>query len=503
MSFMLQICVYFALIFSFQISTSFANEQDGQIIARLLSRLSQSAPQLSINKSKTNAANLSLSKDLNQFKFQSSFDLNRTQTQPAPTSPFVAQESEVNQLSVTGGKLWQNGLNTNITYSVQDSFTDFSGRTDFSFINPNLQLELSTGLYQDLIGKRYAHQVKNIQSQSEYNHLQDRIYRKGVLVQALLTFASILETQEEIILQKNLCQKTQIQYKKLTQKQRRGSVSKREFLQSLKEFNNCRATIANLEKLFIENKSEFEASYFIGLAPFMLINSSKLFKEIEQLYQQLAGAGADKDNSSQKANINLDVSQQDDVRLLALQLKALGEKQAQLNAQTRSNLNLKLKVGSTGAETSFADASSDMLSLEYPYIYAGVSVDLPLKNRNSEADAAANRYQIRAAQEQQQLTYRQKANRLQSLIQTLKKDFQIYERYQETVKISKQILTEANKDYTNGRIDYNSYTEFTKSLIQDQKVLSSHRIKVIIRAIEYLDFFQFFDAYVGSQEQGA
>lgn len=472
-------------------SQAHASVDSGLTIARLLTRLSQSAPQLAINRSKTQASNLLLGKGLNQFKFQSTLDLNRTQTTPAPTSPFVADEREVNEFSISGSKLWENGLNTNLTYTLQDSFTEFSGRSDFAFLNPNLQLELSTGVYQDLIGKRYQHQVKNIESQGMFNQLQDRIYRKSVLVQALLEFANILERQEELILQKSLCQKTQVQFNKLNQKRRRGSASLREFLQSSKEYNNCRALIENLEKLLIDSKSEFEASYFVGLAPFMLIDSGKLFQEIEKLYQTLATPTDSKTNT-------IDVSKQDDVRLAALQLKALGEKQAQLNAETKSNLNLKLQVGSTAADLSFAEASGDMLSFEYPFIYAGVTLDLPFKNRNSEADAAANMFQIRAAQEQQQLTTRQKENRLQSLIKTLEKDFQIYLRYQDSVKISKQILAEANKDYTNGRIDYNSYTEFNKSLIQDQKVLSSHRIRVIIRAIEYLDFFQFFDAYVGA-----
>lgn len=459
---------------------------EGNIIAKLLERLSDSSPQLSINSKKTKAQNLTLGKSLNQLKYTSSFDINRSQSQPAPTSPFVADEREENVFSLNGSKLWPNGLRANLIYSVRDSNIEFGNR-NFAFLSPTLELQLNSRLFQDVLGKRYEHMVKNVESQNSYNNLQDRIFRKGVLVKALLEFASILENKEELSLQKSLCQKTKIQFNKLSQKRKRFSASKREYLQSRKEYNNCRALIQNLEKLVIESKSDFEANYFVGLDPFLLVNSDQLFKEVQTLYQGL---------NSNTGN-GVDVNKQDDVKLLALQLAALGEKQSELDAMTKSDLNVEFRVGSTGADISFPDASSDVFGLEYPFIFAGISLDLPLKNRNSSADAAANMYQIKAAQEQKKLTVHQKENRIKTLFETLQKDFEIYKRYSESVSIGKQILSEANKDYTNGRIDYNSYTEFNKSLIQDQKVLSSHRIRVIIRAIEFLDFFQFFDAYVG------
>lgn len=468
-------------------STPSIASDEGLVISKLLERLSQASPQLSINQKKTTALNVLLSKNLNQFEYTGAFDISRTQNQPAPTSPFVPAESEVNQFSISGSKLWQNGLRANLSYSLQDSFTDFATRSDFAFLSPNLQLQVDTNLFQDLLGKRYRHQVQNIKSQNSFNNLQDQIYRKGVLVQALLAYANILEKQEELKLQRELCKKTKIQNMKLRQKRKRLSASRREFLQSQKEFNNCQALIQNLEKLVIENKRDFEANYFVGLDPFLFVDSDKLFQEVQQLYNSL--------ESKQQQAYNIE--DQDDVKLASLRLSALGEKQSELDAQTRSDLNLQLRVGSTSADNSLADANSDVLGFEYPFIYAGVSLALPLENRNSSKNAAANMYEIKAAQEQKKLTIQQKQSRLNTLIETLKKDFSIYERYSTSVSIGKQILSEANKDYSNGRIDYNSYTEFNKSLIQDQKVLSSHRIRVIIRAIEFLDFYRFFDAYVG------
>ena len=130
------------------------------------------------------------------------------------------------------------------------------------------QLQLDTNIFQDLLGKRYHHQVQNIKSQNSFNNLQDQIYRKGVLVQALLAYANILEKQEELKLQRELCKKTKIQNMKLRQKRKRLSASRREFLQSQKELNNCQALIQNLEKLVIEKKRDFEANYSVGLDPF-------------------------------------------------------------------------------------------------------------------------------------------------------------------------------------------------------------------------------------------
>jgi hypothetical protein len=472
------------------VSHELAASDQGMVISRLLEKLSQSSPQLSINQKRTSAQNVLLSKGLNQFEYTGAFDIARTQNQPAPTSPFVPTESETNELTISGSKLWQNGLRANLSYTVQDQFTEFAARQNFSFISPSLQLQFDSKLFQDIFGKRYQHQVKNIKSQNSYNNLQDQIFRKGVLVQALLSYANILEKQEELKLQRELCKKTKIQNMKLRQKRKRLSASRREFLQSQKEFNNCQAIIQNLEKQVFESKTDFEANYFVQLEPFLFVNSDKLFQEVQQLYSSL---DAQKDSQ-------YDFEKQDDVQLLSLRLSALGEKQSELEAQTKSDLNLQVRVGSTSADNSYADASSDVFGFEYPFVYAGVSLALPLKNRNSSKDAAANMYEIRAAQEQKKLTINQKMSRLSTLIDTLKKDFLIYERYSSSVDIGKQIIFEANKDYSNGRISYNTYTDFNKSLIQDQKVLSSHRIRVIIRAIEFLDFYRFFDAYVGGNK---
>ena len=76
------------------------------------------------------------------------------------------------------------------------------------------------------------------------------------------------------------------------------------------------------------------------------------------------------------------------------------------------------------------------------------------------------------------------------------KDFDIYEKYKKTVSLSRAVIKEGRRDFANGRLDFNSLTEFNKSLIQDQKTLSTHRISLIVRVVEYLDFYQFFDHYL-------
>ena len=134
--------------------------------------------------------------------------------------------------------------------------------------------------------------------------------------------------------------------------------------------------------------------------------------------------------------------------------------------------------------------------MENPFVFVGLRMDLPLRDRDARAQAGANKYRIQALKKQKELSIHEKKNRFDTLRETLKRDLSIYEKYQQTINHSREVIKEANKDFENGRIDFNTLTEFNKGLIQDQKNLSSHRIQVIVRIVEYLDFFQFFDTYL-------
>ena len=134
--------------------------------------------------------------------------------------------------------------------------------------------------------------------------------------------------------------------------------------------------------------------------------------------------------------------------------------------------------------------------MENPFVFVGLKIDLPLRNRDAKAQAGANSYRIKALNKQIELSHAERENRFETLKETLKRDLEVYKKYQKTISYSREVIKEANKDFENGRIDFNTLSEFNKGLIQDQKNFSSHRIQVIIRIIEYLDFFQFFDTYL-------
>ena len=117
-------------------------------------------------------------------------------------------------------------------------------------------------------------------------------------------------------------------------------------------------------------------------------------------------------------------------------------------------------------------------------------------HRTAVAKAGANRYQLKANRLQKTQLEHQKQYRFKTLEKTLAKDFEIYEKYKKTVNLSKNIIKEGRKDFVNGRLDFNSLTELNKSLLVEQRTLSSHRTSLIVRVVEYLDFYQFFDNYL-------
>lgn len=458
------------------------------VVLNLLSELTKKSSQMKIRHFQFQGQQTLIQKRGLIYQPNYFLESNYSFQEPAPTSPFVANESTRMNYSLGASKLWKNGLKTQATYTLQDSETEFSSGTTFNFLNPTLEMSLETSLLRDFLGKKNSYYLDQIKEDQKIINFENRIEKKKILVGALLDFANLLEIKEELKLQKNLCQKTQSQFKKIAQKKTRGSVSTRLYLQSLKEYNNCRATIESIDKSFIERKDLFQANYNVSFDEYVAINSEKLYLEIIALYRQF---------NSQSNSINLD--DQDDIKLVKMKLNSLKLKGLELSALQKANLNVQLKVGSSAAEDSFSDASSDMFSTEYPYVYAGLRLDLPLENRESAADAAANRYQLRATEFQKDLIIKQKEFRIQSLKKTMEKDLEIYDRYSETVNLADSVLKEAAKDYANGRIDYNDYSEFNKGLIQDQKKLSSHRIQVIVRIIEYLDYFSFFNSFTGER----
>ncbi|MBC98938.1 MAG: hypothetical protein CME63_14435 [Halobacteriovoraceae bacterium] len=402
-----------------------------------------------------------------------------------PTSPFTPSNTKVKEYELGVSKLWSAGIQSDLSYLYQDSATIFPARANFVYQAPTLQLTLTTSIFQDLVNHRYRHLMKNQRLSKKAGELNTKIDKKAVIVQSLLDFSALLEQSQSLSLQKDICKQTRTQASHLERKRKRRSVSEREYLLGMKELTNCLATIDNLDKNLTEAKENFEATYNLSFDEFKGVDTDELFKEAEKLYL----------SSHAKAQ-DVDLKNQDEIKSLEIQIDALESKQAQLDAETKTNLALEVRSGLSGIGNSFSDANSDVTEMDYPFVYFGLRLDLPLKDRTALAQAGANRYQIKANRYQKDQLEKQKYFRFKTLEKTLAKDFDIYEKYKKTVSLSRAVIKEGRRDFANGRLDFNSLTEFNKSLIQDQKTLSTHRISLIVRVVEYLDFYQFFDHYL-------
>ena len=155
-----------------------------------------------------------------------------------------------------------------------------------------------------------------------------------------------------------------------------------------------------------------------------------------------------------------------------------------------------MRTGLAGVGDDLSEANESLNKNDYPYVYIGMTLNLPIENRTAAAQAIANKYQLKAIQLQKKQVESQKNSRFETLKKTLETNFSIYKRYMKTVNLSQSVVNEGQRDFVNGRIDFNDLTELKKSLIQDQRTLSSFRLELIVRVVEYLDFYHYFDKFL-------
>lgn len=473
------------LIFGLFLFLKNSSASDVGVIHKLLTRLNENSNTLKVVDSINLADQLTLDTELFVFEPTAFVRGSFSNQDIVPTSPFTPSNTEVMEYEMGMSKLWQSGVKSDLSYLYQDSATFFPARSNFLYKAPTLQLSLTTSIFKDLIYNRYDHLREGQKLSKSVVDLNSKIEKKALLVQALLNFSNLLEQSQTLELQKVICRETKTQAQHLKEKRSRKSVSQREFLQGQKELTNCLATIDNLEKNITEAKQNFEATYNVSYDEFSGVSTDALFKEAEKLYLR---------NHSKAKNVSLE--NQDEIKSLKLQIEALEAKQSQLDAEAKTNLALEVRSGLSGIGNNFSDSNKDLTEMDYPFVYLGLKLDLPLKDRTAKAMASANTYKIMANKLQKNQVEKEKTYRFQTLEKTLAKDFEIYEKYKKTVELSKGIIKEGRRDFVNGRLDFNSLTELNKSLLLDQRTLSSHRTALIVRVVEFLDFYQFFDNYL-------
>jgi predicted transport protein len=460
-------------------------QANSNVIHQLLNTIRVNSDEMKVTQDEWMANQLELNSELSLFDTTGYLSASYSNEQTPPRSPFSPASSVQKQLEGGISKLWGSGIQSELTYSLSDSLTTFPSRSDFAFRSPVLQLTASSSLIQNFFYKRYDHMFKRIAKQKKSLTLQSKVDKKAVLVKALTEFSALLEQKEFLRLQQQVCSNTKVQSKNLARKRKRGTVSKSDYYLNLKELAKCEASIELAQSTLIAQEENFKANYNVDFNNYRAIKTNALFSEAKQIYQ-----------SHKEKKGQVDVKLQDDIRNLQLQVNSLEHKQGELLAQAQTNLELELRSGLTGLDNSVSASHNDLTQAEYPFVYVGLKLDLPLKNKQALQSAGANSYYLSALKRQMALGVKQKTSRLTILEKRLAKDFEVYRQYKKAVKLSQLVVKESRRDFDNGRLGLNVLTDFNNSLINDQRTLSSHRIQLIVRVVEYLDFFQYFDRYL-------
>ena len=103
--------------------------------------------------------------------------------------------------------------------------------------------------------------------------------------------------------------------KNLEAKNRRRTISKREYYLGLKELSQCLASTETLEKSSVEARDNFLAQYNTDIDNYTVVNINMIFNEVQTIYQATS-----KQSFSEKLN------EQDDVKKLKLQIDTLEKK---------------------------------------------------------------------------------------------------------------------------------------------------------------------------------
>jgi len=482
------IFVRLIIVVSFGLISSFVFASDSLVaIEKYLHKVKESSLQIKISDNESQS-NLVLN-NKNRLIFEPSgyASASYLSENSPPKSPFSTSKVRDYEYEIGVNKLWQGGISTNLSYGLSNISNSFFSGNENNYLLPKLQLTLTSNLVQDLVYRRYDNLEKEIANSAQAIKMESNISRKKLLIQSLLDLSSLLEIEDEQILQTSLCKETEVQVQKLKQKRKRGSVSNRDYYLSLRESTVCQATVGQLEKKKIEAEKELEVIYSLNISTLSSLKIVKIFNELKQYYSQ----------KKEKASSPFNLEDNDEVKYISYVLSSAKAKQEKLRALSKSNLSLEVAAGATGLNESFDRANEDLGKMSYPFVYVGVNIDLPWEDRGARAESSANLFKLRAIEQEEKLTRSRVLERFETLNSTLEKDFFIYQKYLRSLSLSQKIINEARKDFINGRIDFYTLTEFNKRLIQDQKSLSSYRIQLIIRMVAFLDFHNYFDKYLG------
>jgi len=404
-----------------------------------------------------------------------------SQAKPVPSAQFSIDSQRTVASSATYQRLWRSGWRTELSYTLAQDKTDLANLSREVY-EPDLRLSASTNVFQDYLSDRY-HLLENRQKQGEkVIEFDAQEQKKSHLAAALLNLAGILETADELALQGRLCRQIRRQTALLKVKGERGSVSKRDYLQSQREGIICQSLIKGLDKELITRKDQLYSVYGVSFTDLKGINIDAFYTSVKQAYQACVKQS------------EVEVGKQPAIQSLVEQEQLLGLELEDLRARDETSLELTFAAGLKGSDPGLGESQTTLVEGKYPYVTVGLSYEISA-GRDIKSQIGAKAHEVKVLFYRKAIARQELEGRFRVLAQTLERDFGIFADRVQGVRLSERILGEADRDFTNGRLDFNTLTEYQKALLEGQKGLANTRIQIIRNTIEYIDFFGYFASY--------
>ncbi len=431
------------------------------------------------------AANVNSSLSLNDFNWSGLVSYNYFDVEEVAFSPFSPEKITKSTYNLNVTKKWEQGLTSSLNYTLVDNLTDYPMGTQLDYLQPDLNLTLSTDLVQDVFYRKSQAQVDQVNSTLTLNTLQMRQKQKEILVGSLLRLANTLASEVQLDSQQQLCQELKSQVNKLYNKSRSGIVSQRDYLLSLKKKNNCFVQINTIDSQIKTSAASFRVDYGLSYADYKNISLSAVTDKVIPLYQQQKQTGQE----------TFDVNATLNMRRLTQELESVTQQIKRLGAESKPAVNLSLTLGAKGLDNDFDSSHEDVSELSNPYVSGTVSVDLPFTNKRKADQLKAMSLQKQLLDKKIKVEKTSQTENFNNLKERIELQLQNLELVDKNIGYSKSALRVATKDFNNGRIDFLSLSEFQSQLIESEVELVAVHLNLIVDIISYLDHYNFFERY--------
>ena len=200
-----------------------------QTILAFLQQVEAKSKTIQLNESQLAEGLAKADAGLSIFDTNASVGLGVTQSRPTPDGGTGIDRITGIYGTASYSKLWVNGLQTSVNYQLRSNEIDSSLPVPDQSYVPQLSAGVSTNLTKNFLGGNLEFIDKSSAQLKTSLTKKSSLSKKAHYISSLLTLSGILEIEENIKWQKDLCRSVDKQTKKLEQRNKRESLIARTF----------------------------------------------------------------------------------------------------------------------------------------------------------------------------------------------------------------------------------------------------------------------------------